>query len=367
MPDHIRFLSMDFFIALMITFFVLSVLSQILIGILYQHMLEEAENMQTTQNRILQQFKQKFAGSYASNNGVTNVPVFVEKFLNRLQIGRFSLNMIRGLSGQFMFLSVLSAGIGICRALAGGASFFSLIPYYAVTLVGLYFYFSVLSIVDIPGRRSMLKTNLIDFVENDMLVKLADGTGEFLQEAHQDRLKKNADVRSGRREKRRESKTGVFRETEDVQMERLKETDGAQKERLKGLEEFQAERLKGAGEMQNRQIEESMDEKTSIDERISMDKRISMDEMDSVEEDMEPGSGFERQAAAERKSARWDTDDDFDKKRMPVLNRMQRENPNKPEGLDWTGGMMDETEKKKPYFDKEKEEELAELLKDLLS
>lgn len=355
MPDHIRFLSMDFFIALMITFFVLSVLSQILIGILYQHMLEEAENMQTTQNRILQQFKQKFAGSYASNNGVTNVPVFVEKFLNRLQIGRFSLNMIRGLSGQFMFLSVLSAGIGICRALAGGASFFSLIPYYAVTLVGLYFYFSVLSIVDIPGRRSMLKTNLIDFVENDMLVKLADGTGEFLQEAHQDRLKKNADVRSGRREKRRESKTGAFRETEDVQMERLKETDGAQEERLKGLEEFQAERLKGAGEMQNRQIEESMDEKTS------------MDEMDSVEEDMESGSGFERQAAAERKSARWDTDDDFDKKRMPVLNRMQRENPNKPEGLDWTGGMMDETEKKKPYFDKEKEEELAELLKDLLS
>lgn len=355
MPDHIRFLSMDFFIALMITFFVLSVLSQILIGILYQHMLEEAENMQTTQNRILQQFKQKFAGSYASNNGVTNVPVFVEKFLNRLQIGRFSLNMIRGLSGQFMFLSVLSAGIGICRALAGGASFFSLIPYYAVTLVGLYFYFSVLSIVDIPGRRSMLKTNLIDFVENDMLVKLADGTGGFLQEAHQDRLKKNADVRSGRREKRRESKTGAFRETEDVQMERLKETDGAQEERLKGLEEFQAERLKGAGEMQNRQIEESMDEKTS------------MDEMDSVEEDMESGSGFERQAAAERRSARWDTDDDFDKKRMPVLSRMQRENPNKPEGLDWTGGMMDETEKKKPYFDKEKEEELAELLKDLLS
>lgn len=339
MPDHIRFLSMDFFIALMITFFVLSVLSQILIGILYQHMLEEAENMQTTQNRILQQFKQKFAGSYASNNGVTNVPVFVEKFLNRLQIGRFSLNMIRGLSGQFMFLSVLSAGIGICRALAGGASFFSLIPYYAVTLVGLYFYFSVLSIVDIPGRRSMLKTNLIDFVENDMLVKLADGAGEFRQEAHPDRLKKDADVQSGRREKRRESKTGAFRETEDVQKERLK----------------------GAGAMQNRRIEESMDEK------ISMDKRISMDEMKSMEEGMESGSDFEWQADAEGKSARWDTDDDFDKKRMPVLNRMQRENPNKPEGLDWTGGMMDETEKKKPYFDKEREEELAELLKDLLS
>lgn len=332
MPDHIRFLSMDFFIALMITFFVLSVLSQILIGILYQHMLEEAENMQTTQNRILQQFKQKFAGSYASNNGVTNVPVFVEKFLNRLQIGRFSLNMIRGLSGQFMFLSVLSAGIGICRALAGGASFFSLLPYYAVTLVGLYFYFSVLSIVDIPGRRSMLKTNLIDFVENDMLVKLAAGSKEFMPKEQQNGQKEDADVQRGRREKRKEPRGGRLKGTGELQSERLRETG-----------ELQSERLREFGELQSGLIEET------------------------GEEDVETGSRFERQADADRRSARWDTDDDFDKKRMPVLNRMQRENPNKPEGLDWTGGMMDETEKKKPYFDKEKEEELAELLKDLLS
>ena len=52
---------------------------------------------------------------------------------------------------------------------------------------------------------------------------------------------------------------------------------------------------------------------------------------------------------------------------MPVLEKLPKENPNKPEGLDWTGGMVDEAENRKPYFDKEKEEELAELLKDLLS
>lgn len=308
MPERIRFLSMDFFIALMITFFVLAILSQILIGILYQHMIEEAENMQTTNNRILKQFKQKFVGCYTVNNGVTNVPVFVEKFLNRIQIGRFSLNMVRGLSGQFMFLSVLSAGIGICRSLASGAKFFSMIPYYAIILVGLYFYFSVLSIVDISGRRSMLKTNLIDFLENNMKVRLAAGVSEEWEAA---------DV-SGTQEEARRQERGAF----------------AQR-RKKDVVLAQSESVEEEGE------EEYDGRKTKV--------------------------RYRQQAEVERRTARWDTDEDFDRKRMPVPEKVMKEKSTKPDGLDWTGGMMDETEKMKPYFDKQKEEELAELLKDLLS
>lgn len=257
MPQHIKFLSMDFFIALMITFFVLGILSQILIGILYQHMIEEAENMQTTTNKILKQFKQKFINCYSMNDGVTNVPVFVEKFINRLQIGKFSLNMLKNFSGQCMFLSVLAVGIGICRGLSTGSSFWSLLPYYIITFIGLYLYFSVLSIVDIPGRRSMLKTNLIDYLENNMKTRLAAADS-------------------------------------------LSEIDGGQKE---------AEREKEL-------------------------KRLS-----------------------------------FEKTRMPVADKPKGEKSTKPIGLDWTGGMMQEDPNGKAgaYFDKEKEEELAELLKDLLS
>lgn len=321
MPQQIRFLSMDFFIALMITFFVLAILSQILIGILYQHMIEEAENMPTTENRILKQFKQKFANCYAVNDGVTNVPVFVEKFLNRLQIGRFSLNMIRGMSGQFMFLSVLSAGIGICRELADGASFFSLLPYYAVILIGLYFYFSVLSIVDIPGRRNMLKTNLIDFLENNMKVRLAAGLGaETAQEKSV--WAETGGTERGAFGRRREN----GREDAPVQ------------------EEMERERARGQKERAFMQAE-------SGTERARRQKQTRIGQ----------------QAEVERRTARWDTDEDFDRKRMPVLEKAAKETHTKPEGLDWTGGMMDAPEKEKSFFDKEKEEELAELLKDLLS
>lgn len=322
MPQRIRFLSMDFFVALMITFFVLAILSQILIGILYQHMIEEAENMPTTNNRILKQFKQKFVTCYTVNDGVTNVPVFVEKFLNRLQIGRFTLNMVRGMSGQFMFLSVLAAGIGICRELAGGTSFFALLPYYAVVLVGLYFYFSVLSIVDIPGRRSMLKTNLIDFLENNMKVRLAADMGA-------------------------ESETAEVSGMQETAHRRDRESVGDSRKGERTLAQADPERKKR--------------------ERARMAERPGEAWLGEDEESLQPRAHYRPQAAVERRTARWDTDDDFDRMRMPVPEKAAKETNTKPEGLDWTGGMAEEPGRMKPYFDKQKEEELAELLKDLLS
>ena len=167
-----RFLNMDFFLSLMITFFVLSILSQILIGVLYQHMIEEAENMQNTTNKLLLQLKQKYINSYALNDGVTNVPVFVDKFINRLQLGKISLNTLKGCSGQCMLLSVSAAGVGICKGLMEGDAFISLFPYYIISFLGLYLYFSVLSIMDIPSRKNMLKTNLVDYLENHMAARL---------------------------------------------------------------------------------------------------------------------------------------------------------------------------------------------------
>ena len=167
-----KYLTMDFFLSLMITFFVLSILSRILIGVLYQHMIEEAENMQNTSNKLLLQLKQKYINSYTLNDGVTNVPVFVDKFINRLQIGRISLNTLKNCSGQCMLLSIAAAGVGICKGLMEGEAFFSLLPYYIISFLGLYLYFSVLSIVDIPARKNALKTNLVEYLENHAALKL---------------------------------------------------------------------------------------------------------------------------------------------------------------------------------------------------
>ena len=95
--------------AIMFACLVLSIILRIMIGVLYQHMIKETENMSATANKVLKQCKLKFANCYQLNNGVANIPVFVEKFLGKLKIGPFSYQTIYHFSGQFQLLSVFFA------------------------------------------------------------------------------------------------------------------------------------------------------------------------------------------------------------------------------------------------------------------
>ena len=89
-----------------------SILLRVFLGLLYRNMIKEADNMASTRNRLLKQCKTKFASCYQLGNGVANIPVFVDKFLNRMTLGRLSFETIYHLSGQLMLLSVVFSGIG---------------------------------------------------------------------------------------------------------------------------------------------------------------------------------------------------------------------------------------------------------------
>ena len=47
-----------------------------------------------------------------------------------------------------------------------------LFPYYMVSLLGLYAYFSISSLVDIKGKKEVLKINIIDYLENHMVNRM---------------------------------------------------------------------------------------------------------------------------------------------------------------------------------------------------
>ena len=67
-----------------------SILLRVFLGLLYRNMIKEANNMASTRNRLLKQCKTKFASCYQLGNGVANIPVFVDKFLNRMTLGPLS-------------------------------------------------------------------------------------------------------------------------------------------------------------------------------------------------------------------------------------------------------------------------------------
>lgn len=156
----------------MFTCLALSIFLKIFLGMLYRHMIKEADNMAITNNKLLKQCKIKFSNCYELNNGIHNIPVFVDKFINRLSLGCFSFDLIYHLSGQMMLFSVVAAGIGICRSIIAGRTLGAILPFYIVSFLGLYLYFSVSTVADIKGKRRMLKINLVDYLENHLASRM---------------------------------------------------------------------------------------------------------------------------------------------------------------------------------------------------
>lgn len=146
----------------------MSILLKMFLGMLYGHMIKEADNMASTNNKLLRQCKTKFSNCYELNNGISNIPVFVDKFINRLSLGPFSFDMMYHLSGQLMLLSVVFSGIGVCRSILDGHTLGAILPYYIVSFISLYVYFSVSTVADIRGKRRVLKVNLVDYLENHL-------------------------------------------------------------------------------------------------------------------------------------------------------------------------------------------------------
>lgn len=151
-----------------LVFLCLSVLVRLMLAWMYHTMIRETDNMATTGNRLLKQCKVKFANCYQLNGGVSNIPVFVDKFLNRLSFGHLSFDAWYHLSGQCMLFSVVFAGVGICKGILDGRMLGEILPFYIASFLGLYLYFSLSALVDIKGKQRVLKTNLIDYMENHL-------------------------------------------------------------------------------------------------------------------------------------------------------------------------------------------------------
>lgn len=154
--------------ALMFFCMALSIFLRVFLGMIYQNMIREADNMAATNNKLLKQCKLKFANCYQLSNGVANIPIFVDKFINRLSLGHISFDLMYHLSGQAMLLSVVFSGVGICKCIMQGKTLGAILPFYIVSFLGLYLYLSVSTVVDVKGKRRKLKINLVDYLENHL-------------------------------------------------------------------------------------------------------------------------------------------------------------------------------------------------------
>lgn len=169
------YFNQSFIFVLAVVFMIIGVLYQVAIGVIYQNMIQATDSMTATDNKLLKQCKQRFVQCYKLNGGVSNIPVFVDKFLNKVKFLGMSIPFMKHLSGQLMLAGVFIAGFGVCKGIIEGSRFSELLPFYIVSLFGIYIFLSVTSIVDVPGRRQVIKTNLTDYLENHIAERLENG------------------------------------------------------------------------------------------------------------------------------------------------------------------------------------------------
>ena len=72
-----------------------------------------------------------------------------------------------------MMLSVFFAGAGACKGIIDGKTLGEILPFYLMSFLGLYLYFSVSGLVDVHGKKAALKTSLTDYLENHMAARLS--------------------------------------------------------------------------------------------------------------------------------------------------------------------------------------------------
>lgn len=215
----------------------LSIVCQIMIGVIYRNMIVETDNMSATGNKLLKQCKLKFANCYQLGGGISNISVFVDKFLAKLSIMGISLTNFQHLSGQFMLLAVVAAGIGSCREIIEGETVAKVLPYYIVSFLGLYIYFAISGLVDIQGKKERLKTNLVDYLENHMVNKLKQSTADWKELTGEpiESFSKDADEKSVEdREKVRELREEIGLSSQRIE-EGNKNDDGEYEEKRRAV------------------------------------------------------------------------------------------------------------------------------------
>ena len=140
----------------------------------------------------------------------------MDKFLNRMALGHLSFDTLYHLSGQMMLLSVVCSGVGVCKSILAGRTLGDVLPFYIASFFGLYAYFSISTIVDVNGKKRILKVNLVDYLENHLSPRI-DITRQDIEMLYGESVfeeKRESRAISNRGRRRRGSRGTVIRPEE---------------------------------------------------------------------------------------------------------------------------------------------------------
>lgn len=163
--------------------FTASISILVFLALKYHFLIKEAENMSITKRKELKAIKTKFLNSYGKRENEEdddyyyvqeriNIEVFVDKAVNRLKICGQKPHTWKFISIQFLFISVVFAGVGVFNGIVAQMTLREISPFYLMVFLELYVYFSVGGICDFQAKDKLLRLTIIEYIENHMINRI---------------------------------------------------------------------------------------------------------------------------------------------------------------------------------------------------
>ena len=129
-------------------------------------MVKASEKLEEEKTPILKDWIEEYI---KEKQNIINVPIFIDKKLQQLTIGKYKIARIKHFSGQMLLLAIFLAGLGACKGIMEGKTLGQILPYYIISLLGMYFHFSLSGVMDLEGKKKIIQMNLMDFLQNGKL------------------------------------------------------------------------------------------------------------------------------------------------------------------------------------------------------
>ncbi len=196
------------FIYGMVGLCVLGTMLKIMVSRTYKRLIKASDNMGSTKHKLMKLMKMKFEACYKLKIGVNNVDSFVDKYVYKHKICGIHLYTWENIGGQLLILCLLAGTIGSVLGLVYNCgkndiliTFFSGVFTSSLLIV-------VESFINLGAKKSILKANITDYLENFLKVRLEQEnfTPEVLEEYRQEyfsSVKKN----DGKKDKKKETKS----------------------------------------------------------------------------------------------------------------------------------------------------------------
>lgn len=163
------------FIYIMIGLCGLGVLIKIILQLVYGRLAKASYNMGASKNLLTRNMKKKFETCYKLKIGVNNVDIFVDKYLFTHKFCGILLSTWENVCGQLLLSCVLIGSISTILGIINECGRNAILNTFAAGIVssGLLIFFE--GLLNISGKKEIIRLNMKDYLENFLKVRLEQG------------------------------------------------------------------------------------------------------------------------------------------------------------------------------------------------